>query len=294
MNTLHVPTMLALPSHFLGTISALSWSSDSTRIAAASSRGSVAIWDVRTGTCVFNQQVARDRFTALAWTAQGRCLLLGSARGALSFLQVSSGEVLTTSSFPHPIARIAYAPNDRVERFLVVAGPLLRIFTAGQPHPITRRYATPILDAAWCPAGRSIALLTRHGLVEVWDVAAKLARFQAVLRNTPRCLAWGVTDQVFTVGTAQGHIQDYSLRTGRWEPACPLSRFPLAALYRGEQGIIAQSEGEMLLEVNRVRQALAPDIYALAPDLHGTAFAVARAGTIQLSELVSSLQEACA
>jgi WD40 repeat protein len=287
MNTILSSSTLALPRQFAGAISALAWSPDSTRLAAVSSRGSLAIWETRTGTCVCEKQLVRDDLSALAWTSQGRCLLLGSRRGTLSLLDLTSGELITSASFSHPITSIAYAPNKAIERFFVVAGPIVRIFTAGQPHSITRRYATPLLDAAWCPAGRTLAVLTQQGLVEVWDVAERSTRLRTIVPNAPRCLAWGMTDQELTIGTQRGTIQDYSLKASHWGNTYAVSRFPLAALVRGELGLIAQSADETVLWTNQVLQALAPRVQALALDPQGATLATAHAGAIHLAPLPS-------
>ncbi len=276
---------LTLPGQFAGAITALAWSSDSTHLAAASSQGSVAVWETRTGICVLATQVTREPLPALAWSSHGRCLLLGSAGGTLSLLHLASGEAMTSSSFSHPITRIAYAPNNEVERFFVVAGPLLRIFTAGQPHPLTRHYATPLLDAAWCPAGRSLAVLTQHGHIDVWDVAARSARFQMILRNAPRCLAWGETDQILTIGTAQGKIQSYSLTGKHWSNEYAVSRFPLTALFRGELGVIAQSAREAVLWTDQALHALAHSVHTIAIDPRGATLATAYAQAITLAPL---------
>jgi WD40 repeat protein len=282
MNTTFSSLTLTLPRQFTGTISALAFSPDSTRLAAVSSCGSVAVWETRTGTCMFEKQVARDHLTALAWTSQGRCLLLGSKRGALSLLHLASGEVITSASFSHSITKIAYAPNEDRERFFVVAGPTLQIFTAGQPHPITRRYPTPLSSAAWCPAGRSLAALTQHGLVDVWDMAARSVRFQTILHNSPRCLAWGMTDQMLTIGTAQGKIQHYSLHGARWGTEHTVSRFPIAALFWGELGVIAQSACETVLWTNQALHALAHRVQTVALDSRGAMLATAHAQALHM------------
>jgi WD40 repeat protein len=285
MNTPLPSLTLALPRQFAGTLSALAWSPDSTCLAAVSSGGSLALWDTRTGTCLFTRQVARERLTALAWTGQGRCMLLGSARGTLAILHLASGEIATSATFAHPITKIAVSPNEHIGRFFVVAGPLLRIFTAGQTHPTTRRYATPLIDAAWCPAGRSLAVLTRHGLVEVWDVAARFARMQMILHNGPRCLAWGRTDQALTVGTAQGTIQQYSLTRGCWEGEHAVSRSPLATLLSGELGVIVQSAQEAVLWTEQEPHALASHVHTIALDPRGATLATACAEAIRVAVL---------
>jgi WD40 repeat protein len=285
MNTTLSSLTLTLPRQFAGALTALAWSPDGICLAAASSGGSVVLWDTRTGACLFARQVVREHLTALAWTGQGRCLLLGSARGTLAILHLASGEIATSATFAHPITKIAASPNEHTGRFFVVAGPLLRIFTAGQTHPTTRRYATSLIDAAWCPAGRSLAVLTRHGLVEVWDVAARSARVQMVLRNGPRCLAWDMTDQTLTVGTEQGTIQQYSFTRGGWESEYAVSRSPLATLMRGESGVIVQSAQDTVLWSEHTLRALAHHVHTIALDPRGATFAAACAGAVRVATL---------
>lgn len=279
---------LALPRQFVGVVSALAWSPDGRRLAAASSCGSVAVWETHTGVCLFTMHLARDPFTAVAWTRQGRCVLLGNQRGTLSLLDLASGNATISTAFSSPITKIAYAPNHRVERFFVVTESLVHIFTGGYAHPCTRRYATPILDAAWCPAGRALAVLTQHGQVDVWDVTARRSRFQALFQQA-RCLAWGETDQMLTIGTAQGGVQEYCFTQQRWNREYAVSRFPLAVLCRGEFGMIAQSARETVFWANQTFHALTPQVQAVAIDPCGTTLATALAQHIDVLPLPSFL-----
>lgn len=286
MNTATIsPSLTLAPSrHFVGAISELCWSPDGSRLAAASDGGSVAVWETRTGRCLFEKRTARLPITALAWTRQGRCLLLGNVSGTLALLDLSSGEMVTSASFQHPITRIASSPNEDVERFFVTSGSLVRIFTANHAHATTRRYPTPIIDASWCPAGRSLAILTRHGLVEVWESAEKRVRFQRVLPQA-RCLAWDKTDQTLMVGTEQGAIQTYSLRHECWEEVRAVSRFPLAALVKSEHGLVAQCECETLFWDAHARHTLTSSILALAFDPCGALLATADARAVTVASL---------
>ena len=286
MNTATIsPSRTLAPSHhFVGAISELCWSPDGLRLAAASDGGSVAVWETRTGRCVFERRIGRLPITALAWTRHCRCLLLGNVSGTLSLLDLSSGELVTSASFQHPITRIASSPNEDAACFFVVAGPLVRIFTAHRAHATTRRYPTPIVDASWCPAGRSLAILTRHGLVEVWDSAEKRVRLQRVLPQA-RCLAWDKTDQTLMVGTEQGAIQTYSLRHECWEEVQAVSRFPLAALVQGEHGIVAHCERETLFWDACAWHTLTSSILALALDPCGALLATADARAVTVAAL---------
>ncbi len=279
------PLTLTLPRQFTGCITALAWSPDSTRLAVASSHGSIAIWETQAGVCLLERHVTTAALSALAWTRQGRCLLLGSEKGTLSMLHLASGKLVSSCAYAHAISRLAYAPSSLIERFFVVAGSLVQVFTVGQERPFTRRYATRLIDAAWCPGGRSIALLCENGFFEVWEIAARSAGIQATRQNAPRCLAWGATDQVIMLGTQRGHLQECCLAGASWQAEQAVSRFPLVSLSHSVQGIIAQSRDETVLWAKGSRTTLARRAHAVALNPPGTALATAYAQGLSIAAL---------
>lgn len=282
------PALTLAPSHhFVGAISKLCWSPDGSRLAAASDSGSVAVWETCTGTCLFEQRVARQPITALAWTGQQRCLLVGSDDGTLRLLHLSTRTLALAYTFPERISRIAWCPNAVENRFFVVTGKTLRLFIQRKPEPLTLRYATPLLDACWKPDGQHIALVCQNGLVEVWDVLHRRTLWRQLSPCIqPSGITWDATGQRLAIGTRAGTLQVHRWEDDQPEEEVPLARYPLQALHWGEYGLVARSEDGMVCWHARAqdtsRQPL-PAPTTLTLDAQGTLLAMAQQRTIAIT-----------
>lgn len=284
----HSTTTLTLPA-FTGSILNLAWSPGGTRLAAVTSGGYACVWDVSTGDLVLQKQMTRARLLAVAWSHQGRALLLGSAHGTLGTLHLSTKTVTTTSTFPQPVTKIAWSPNAVTPRFFVVTGHLLKVFTQGKPEPSMLRYDTPIQDACWNPDGTQVALVCRNGLAEIWDAPTRRVLWrQAYQQTRPSSVTWEATGKRLALGCQDGTIQCQDITRADAEKVVPLSRYPIQGVQWGERYLVARSEQELAFwdgTTAPIPLQHATPAQTLAFDPHGTILATARQGIVALAAL---------
>lgn len=238
-------TALPLPPR-TGAITALAWSEDNTHLAAVSTSGMLVIWQVRNGSCLLQQRITRSRLCAVAWSQQGRSVLLGSAHGTFSVFHLTTRTLVHSTTFSDPVTQIVRSPNVVDARFFVRSGASLHIFTQGQAEPRTVRYSTPLVDACWAPDGQALALVCANGLVEVCDARTRrvLWRHADVLSTALR-VTWDAPGGRLALGMADGTVRMHDLRTGHGSPPLSLSRFPIQSLRWGERYLVAGSEAEV-------------------------------------------------
>ncbi|MEO9031461.1 MAG: hypothetical protein ABI413_21870 [Ktedonobacteraceae bacterium] len=286
-STNHTAT-LTLPTS-TGTILSLAWSPNGANLAAVTSRGYACVWDVTTGDLVLQKQITRSRLLAVAWSHQGRALLLGSEHGMLSTLHVATRTLVTTSTFAQPITRIAWSPNAVTPRFFVVTGQVLKVFTQGKPEPSMLRYHTPIQDACWSPDGNQVALVCRNGLAEVWDASIRRVIWWQTYRQTqPASITWEATGKRLALGCQDGTVQFQELSHTTTGEIVSLSRYPIQDVRWGERYLVASSEQEVAFWdgaiTPRPLQHATP-VQALAFDPYGTVLATARQGIVAIAAL---------
>ena len=284
----NAPTILTLPA-LTGSILSLAWSPSGTRLAAVTSRGFACVWDVPTGELVLHKQMTRARLSAVAWSHQGRALLLGSAHGMLSTLHLATQTVATTSTFPQPITKIAWSPNAVTPRFFVVTGQILKVFTQGKSEPSTLRYDTPIKDACWSSDGTQVSLVCCNGLAEIWDAPTRRVLWrQAYQQVRPSSVTWEATGKRLALGCQDGTVQFQEIACAATGEVVPLSRYPIQHLCWGERYLVASSEQEVAFWDGVTTGASLPrttPAQTLAFDPHGTVLATARQGNVALATL---------
>jgi WD40 repeat protein len=111
-----------------GRIHALAWSSDSRRIAAATSSYQTVVWEVPTGTLVFSQTINGASINTVAWSPDGKHLAFGGNDKAVQIWNMVSKKL----TFPY------------------------------------RGHAGYILAVAWSPDGTRIASGSVDHTVQVW------------------------------------------------------------------------------------------------------------------------------
>jgi WD40 repeat protein/transcriptional regulator with XRE-family HTH domain len=82
-----------LPGH-PGIATCIAWSADGTRIATGGriqKQGSLFVWDVQSGTCIFAHENQGESISTLAWGASEDELISGDSKGQLSWWDIPSG-----------------------------------------------------------------------------------------------------------------------------------------------------------------------------------------------------------
>lgn len=286
-NHCHTAT-LTLPAS-TGSILQLAWSPGGTCLASVTSRGYACVWDIPSGKLLLQKQVTRSRLLAVAWSHQGRALLLGSEHGVLSTLHLATQTLVTTFTFPGPISQIACSPNAITPRFFVVTGQVLKVFTQGKPEPRTLRYHTSILHACWSPDGHQIALVCRNGLAEVWDAPTRRVIWRQTFQQVqPSSITWEVNGRRLAIGAHDGTVQFQEVSRATTGEVVPLSRYPIQEVRWGERYLVVSSEQDMAFWTGDTPPAHlqhATPVETLAFDPHGTVLATARQGIVALAAL---------
>jgi WD40 repeat protein len=246
MNISSTGIALTLPDA-AGSILNLAWSPDGSYLAAVTSRGYVSVWKAASGELMLQKQITRARLLSVAWSQQGRALLLGSDQGLLSTLHLATRTVTTTSTFFQPITHIAWSLNTVMPRFFVVTGQELKVFAQGKLKPFTLRYHTPIQDACWSPDGNQIALLCRNSMAEVWDAQTRRVIWCQTYHCRPVSITWDATGKRLALGCQDGSVQLQELTSATSTESVTLSRFPIQDVRWNERYLAASSEEHVAL-----------------------------------------------
>ena len=266
-----------------GTIVDMAWSPNGKKLAVVTDRGWLHVWYTHTGTQLLRQHLGRTRLLTVAWSLNGRTLVIGGANGALyGVSKLTTNPIITLHLFAAPISRLSWSSSP-VGRCLVVAGSRLTLLAAGTQAHV--EYPSLILDAAWGPDGRRVAVVCQNGLVDVWDADQQQSVFSGSDLASPSCLCWH-SDGRLAIGTRSGQMVVSDPHTGQVlsERTAP---FPLQRLSGGEHYLIA-SDKENQLAIWRERGTPVPAIsttptFVLHP--HRNQLAMAMPGKVALLTL---------
>lgn len=231
---------LTLPTG-VGMTTDLAWSPDGTQLAAVTDCGRLVVWHTSTGAIQVNQHLGRTHLLTVAWAYHGRALAVGGANGALYRMERLTDPKVTTHFLAHPVTHVAWSRSP-VGRCLVVSGHTLTVLDGRGLPPVTKQYATPILDAGWSPDGRTLALVCETGPIEVWDMEPFVQVFTLSHIPDPCCLAWQRDGRHVSIGTTTGSIQVCHVRTQRHTLWSQVSTSPIHALKWGERYLAVASQ----------------------------------------------------
>jgi WD40 repeat protein/serine/threonine protein kinase len=144
-----------------GSVQAVAWSPDSTRLASADQQGIVKIWDVAASTEVQSLRAEDGNLTALAWSSDGKLLAAAGAK-AVQIWEVDSGRlshVLQQAANVHPPAAMPPPPNATPEE--AAAANARQLF----------RSSSPTTSFIWSPSSPKLALADTDGKIQVWDLS---------------------------------------------------------------------------------------------------------------------------
>jgi WD40 repeat protein len=134
--------------------------------------GGPRIWEAATGKVLRTFAGAEEEARTLAFTPGGRNLVLGSADGYLTRVNVGTGEARRYALSAAGINHLAYSRDGQT---LVIAGAdrAVRVLTAaGRERAALYGHTREIRQLALDPSGRFVASVADDNLLKVWPLGA--------------------------------------------------------------------------------------------------------------------------
>lgn len=229
---------------FPGSVDALAWSPDGTRLAIANSgnMGEVfQVWDATTGKLVstYNGQFASA--CCLAWSPDGKRIVSAGAVSVdadphhLRIWDAATGNTLISlvsdsQNKSNGVQALAWLPNSSHIAALIQTGPTRTPSTPTPPQKeelqiwdaaagtLLSTYPVSIqaFNAVTSPDGKEIAIGNRDGTVQIWDVATgeRLLTYQGH-NSTPLAIAWSPTGKAIASASGEPEVQVWDPTTGK-------------------------------------------------------------------------------
>lgn len=239
----------ALPAR--GPVTALAWSDDGRRLAAAYAGGRAVVWDVAAGAELARHAVTADELpdghATLAFAAADAVVLAARPDGASLVLDAATlaprGGPLVGRVWP---VRAAGAPVATADDGTITVDPAGRA-----PVALAGRRVAALAVAA-SPSGDRLAVAGADGGVEVWGVrgAARLAQLGGGGLGAATAVAFVDEDHV-AVGHASGALRVYPVT-----PAAALAQAcALAASFGGAAEVRDQCAGSSVTAIAETSSA---------------------------------------
>jgi len=169
-----------------GPIKALSWSPDGTKIASASSDGTVRIWDVETTKVLLvyrDDHTPRVKLTAVAWSPDGKRIVSGDDGGQVQIWDALTGHLLLLLEEQRGLDPVTFVSWSHDSRSLASSGykGIVHIWDAQTGQTIASIPSTengsvessendPIYAVVWSHRSSLIALAS-YDTIQVWDLS---------------------------------------------------------------------------------------------------------------------------
>jgi WD40 repeat protein/serine/threonine protein kinase len=198
-------------------------SPDGTRMASASSDGTVRVWDAITGREVLPPLRGHTGVvTAVVYSPDGRKLVSSSYDKTVRVWDSTTGELVRTlgaGDYKGPVRTVAFSPDGR----RLVSGDFaaeMRVWdvATGQEIPFSPlKGNTTIIDmVAYSPDGRWLASACQDSIVRVWDATTgKLKHELGAASSGVKAVAFSPNGRRFAAGSWEGTIRVWDVATGR-------------------------------------------------------------------------------
>ena len=149
----------------------VAFSPDGRSLAVGDSEGLVEVRDVANAPGRLDVLAGDRAIEAMAWSPDGKALVLASAAGGLRIWEPGKGRVLVLSRSGTPHAALAWSPDGRT---IASAGSdgIIRPWDAatGAGRPGIRSHECCISGLAFLPGGATVAAASIDGPTRMWDL----------------------------------------------------------------------------------------------------------------------------
>ncbi|MDQ3762256.1 MAG: TIR domain-containing protein [Actinomycetota bacterium] len=154
-----------------GAIGRICWSPDGRLFAAASSAGTVGIWDTDSGVCLHTIRGHYGGVVATGFDPEGRILATGGNDGVTRLWDVDSGELRVTLHSGACYV-VAFSPRNRI---LATAGnapqvTLWDLSTGAVLRQLIEHHGSHVVGVAFDAEGGMLATGSRDGTITLWEI----------------------------------------------------------------------------------------------------------------------------
>ncbi|MGI5177645.1 eIF2A-related protein [Dactylosporangium sp. CA-152071] len=187
-----------------GTVNAVAWSPDGTRLATGGNDG-VRVWNATTGEEHLQLTGHTDWVRSVAWTADGTRLATGGDNGVRVWNATTGQEHLQLAEHTGPVNAVAWSPDSTL---LATGGDNgVRVWnaTTGQEHLQLAEHTGPVNTVAWSPDSTLLATGGGTNGVRVWNTMTGAEHLQlAGHTGWIRSVAWSPDGTRLTTGGTDG------------------------------------------------------------------------------------------
>jgi WD40 repeat protein len=201
-------------------VSALAWSPDGRRLAAAAISGPIGLFDSDSGECLACLAGHELGTTAVSWEPGGTCLASAGQDGIVRLWEVGDFQIVHALEAGAPwVEKVTWSPDGQA--LAAAAGRKLRLWSAdGQLRQDYPEHPSTVLDIQWKPRTQADAaeplLLTSaaYGRVALWspDSAKALRVFR--WKGSILVLAWSPDGNYIATGDQDSTVHFWIVQSG--------------------------------------------------------------------------------
>jgi WD40 repeat protein/predicted Ser/Thr protein kinase len=160
----------ALDEVFLDYTVAMDWSASGNRIAGATRRGDLVIWDGETGQALHEIRLHGNEATGLSWSPDGNQLASTTTEGIVQLWDAKEGIEIIWGFVDAPAQAVAWSPDGSTIAVPATDG-IAYLLDAEEVSIIDelRSREEFAYSAAWSTDGSRIALAAETGSLTIWD-----------------------------------------------------------------------------------------------------------------------------